>query len=204
MIWDTSSGQKKACTLFSSSREASLWPSELLPPSSAGQPVRGLTHTVQLPPQALLLHARVGEKGSLPYPPFVVLSIPLPLGRLTLKVNTPAHPEAPDDVTPPDPSTFIRKRVSGLEEKAQIQLSPCFLSHPFCIFHSYALTEAIYHVNSPVLSHLRTLLMLASGRPGNEPLHSSAGWTGQAQRWACRAFRVGSPRVASNTEMESC
>lgn len=134
----------------------------------------------------------------------MVLSIPLPLGRLTLKVNTPAHPEAPDDVTPPDPSTFIRKRVSGLEEKAQIQLSPCFLSHPFCIFHSYALTEAIYHVNSPVLSHLRTLLMLASGRPGNEPLHSSAGWTGQAQWWACRAFRVGSPRVASNTEMESC
>lgn len=89
-------------------------------------------------------------------------------------------------------------------ESANSTLSPCFLSHPFCIFHSYALTEAIYHVNSPVLSHLRTLLTLASGRPGNEPLHSSAGWTGQAQRWACRAFRVGSPRVASNTEMESC
>lgn len=150
VIRDTSSRERKGPhPPSSSSREVSVRPSELPPLSSTGRPGRGLTHSVQLPPQALLSHDGAGEgrekRGSPSSSicgPF--LPPPLPLGCLTLKANAAAHPEAPVDVTQPDPNAFIKERgcfwTGG--EDANSSLSMLSPSLPFHVLHSCALTEA--------------------------------------------------------------
>lgn len=100
---------------------------------------------MQLPPQAPLSHDRAGGKKGPPPPPSAVLSSPLPLGSLTLKAKTLAHPEAPGDVIPSDPCTFIKHRVFVIGgENTNLSLTllpPLSLS---MLFHSRALTEAVY------------------------------------------------------------
>lgn len=105
---------------------------------------------MQLPPQALWSHDRAGKKkGPLPPPSVVLFSPPFPWGAETLKANTPAHPEAPADVTPPDPCTFIKEGLFffGIvgREREIVSLHAALSSFPhFFFFHSRALTEAVY------------------------------------------------------------
>jgi len=115
-------------------------------------------------------------------------SSPLPFGCLTLK---PAHPEAPGDVTPPDLFTFIKERVFGL-----LSLLPSLLLH---VLHSCALTEAVYHseCTSAVTTENAAVVGVRKARERAATF----------QRWLDRtgsAFRAGSLRAASNTEIEPC
>lgn len=107
--------------------------------------------------------------------PFLPLSSSFPHGCLTLKANAPAHPEAPGDVTPPDPCTFIKERLSGSEERTQTLYLFWLPSLPFHVFHSCAVTEVVYR--NAVESE-----NAADVGVRKEPLHSSAGWTGRAHR----------------------
>ncbi|CAB1452902.1 unnamed protein product [Pleuronectes platessa] len=121
----------------------------------------------------------LGKKG----PPFTSIcgpSPPLPLGCLTLKANSLAHPEAPGDATPPDPCTFIKERGFwfGKENTNSLSLSLSSLALlAFHVFHSCALTEVVHRsgFTSAVTSENSV-----AGRPGSEPLHSSADRAGQA------------------------
>lgn len=108
VIKDTSSGQKKGLHPLQQFQEALCGRLSICPLTN-----RTWTNTHSTAPTTRPVCGGPRKKGP-PAPPLVVLYCPRPLWCLTLKAHTLAHPEAPGDVTPPDPCTFIKERVFGM------------------------------------------------------------------------------------------